>query len=237
MTASFLSFRHAMTIRAIVLTLFVAPLGAQSLAGRVVGVADGDTITVLDATKTQHRVRLNGIDAPETGQPFSTVSKQHLSDLVFGQAVTVVGSKRDRYGRLVGTVIVGTTNANLEQLRAGFAWYYREYASDVAPENRPIYEAAEANARAGRVGLWRDPAPVAPWAHRNPSAVSPTAGVPRGLVSAPVAGGRVIGNRNSHIYHVPGCRSYNDVAERNRIYFSSEAEAQAAGFRKARNCG
>jgi hypothetical protein len=137
----------------------------------------------------------------------------------------------------VGTVIVGASNANLEQLRAGLAWYYREYAADVAPENRPLYEAAEAEARAARRGLWGDLSPQAPWAWRSgePASVA----TPRGLLSATPAAtvGRVIGNRNSNIYHVPGCRSYNDVAERNRVYFATEAEARAAGFRKARNCG
>jgi endonuclease YncB( thermonuclease family) len=130
----------------------------------------GDTLTVLDASKLQHRVRLNGIDAPETRQPFSQVSKDHLSSLVFGQDVIVVGSKVDRYGRLIATVIIGTTNMNLEQLRSGLAWYYREYAADVPVALRPTYEATEAEARAEKRGLWRDPQPIAPWAFRNPGA-------------------------------------------------------------------
>lgn len=230
--------------------LLVAPAAAQdALHGRVVAVADGDTITVLDTGNQQHRIRLNGIDAPEDGQAFSNVSKANLSELVFGRDVIVVGSKTDRYGRLVGTVIVGATNANLEQLRAGLAWYYRDYASDVSPENRPLYEAAETGAREARLGLWRDPSPQAPWAYRGgepPPASAPAAvatasttsqpAQPLGLIATPAPRGRVIGNRNSNIYHVPGCRSYNAVAERNRVYFNTEAEAQAAGFRKARNC-
>jgi endonuclease YncB( thermonuclease family) len=231
--------RRAITTAAGLAAFLTAAIGAQTpgVTGRVVAVADGDTLTVLDASKQQHRIRLNGIDAPESGQPFSTVAKAHLSDLVFGRDVTVVGSKIDRYGRFVGTVIVGARNANLEQLRAGLAWYYREYAGDVAPENRLLYEAAEAEARAIKRGLWRDASPQAPWAWRG-GEPAPVA-APRGLLSAtPTApAGRVIGNRNSNVYHVPGCRSYNDVAERNRVYFATEAEAQAAGFRKARNCG
>lgn len=224
-------------IAALVVALFSGAVLWADVRGRVVAVADGDTITVLDADKRQHRIRLNGIDAPETGQPFSQVAKTNLSDLVFGKDVIVIGSKVDRYGRLVGTVIVGTTNANLEQLRSGLAWYYREYAGDVAPENRPLYEAAEAEARTDRRGLWRDGTPQPPWAFRGGEPVPSVA--PRGLLGSPspVEAGRVIGNRNSNIYHVPGCRSYNDVAERNRVYFATEAEAEAAGFRKARNCG
>lgn len=207
------------------------PVSADELRGRVVGITDGDTITVLDASRQQHRVRLNGIDAPESGQAFSAASKTNLSDLVFGQDVVVVWSKLDRYGRIIGTVVRGPVNANLEQIKAGLAWYYREYASDVSPENRPLYAAAEAAARTARIGLWRDPNPQAPWAYRNPTTA------PAPLIAQPgQQRGTVIGNRNSGIYHVPGCRSYNDVAERNRVYFNTEAEARAAGYRKALNC-
>jgi deoxyribonuclease-1 len=79
---------------------------------------------------------------------------------------------------------------------------------------------------------------VAPWAYRNPPAQAAepsTSAVPRGLLT-PQTAGRIIGNRNSRIYHLPGCPSYNAVAERNRVYFSTEAVASAAGYRKARNC-
>jgi endonuclease YncB( thermonuclease family) len=119
------------------------PLAAHNLHGRVVGVADGDTLTVLDDHHLQHTIRLNGIDAPESGQAFGQVAKRHLSTLVFGQDVLVIRDKVDRYGRLVGTVRRGETNANLEQLRAGLAWYYRQYASDVPVELRSAYASAE----------------------------------------------------------------------------------------------
>lgn len=213
-----------------------------ALRGRVVAVADGDTITVLDASNTQHRVRLNGIDAPETGQAFSQVSKTHLSDLVFGKIVDVAWSKIDRYGRLIGTVAIGATNANLEQLRAGLAWYYHEYATDIPMDLREPYAIAEAEAKAAQLGLWRDRTPVAPWAYRHlemtaPPVAAPTPVVPRALAApTPAPTLRVIGNRNSRIYHLPGCGSYNAVAERNRVYFATEADARAAGYRKAGNC-
>ena len=79
---------------------------ADTITGRVVGVADGDTVTVLDADKVQHKIRLAGIDAPEKAQAFGTRSKQNLSDLVFGKDVRVDWDKRDRYGRIVGKVWV-----------------------------------------------------------------------------------------------------------------------------------
>src|SRR5690606_1096801 len=81
-----------------------------TLHGRVVSVHDGDTITVLDAKQFQHRIRFNGIDAPELGQPFSQRARQHLADLVADQDVTVDWTEMDRYGRILGTVTVGTTN-------------------------------------------------------------------------------------------------------------------------------
>jgi endonuclease YncB( thermonuclease family) len=232
--------RYALVLL-ILANLALAP-ARQELHGRVVRIADGDTITVLDAANQQHHVRLNGIDAPETSQPFSAKSKAHLSGIVAGKDVTVVGSKLDRYGRLVGTVIVGATNANLEQLRAGLAWYYRQYASDVAPENRPLYEAAEAQAKAAKIGLWSDAAPVAPWTFRHEPAASATTPAPtaRALMAprAPTVAvdQHVIGNRRSHIYHLPSCRDYGRIAAKNQVPFRTEAEAQAAGYRKAGNC-
>jgi endonuclease YncB( thermonuclease family) len=213
---------------------------AQTLHGRVVSIADGDTITILDRAHQQHRIRFNGIDAPEKTQPFSARAKAHVAELVAGKDVTVVTVKTDVYGRLVGTVMVGDVDVNLEQLRAGRAWYYREYARDVAPANRPIYEAAEAAARGKKIGLWSDPAPTPPWTFRHePHASTAAAQTAHPLMNAPSSTamqGRVIGNRRSRIYHVPGCRDYEAVAELNRVYFETEDAARAAGFRKAKNC-
>jgi endonuclease YncB( thermonuclease family) len=95
--------------------------GAATLTGKVVGVSDGDTITVLDAAKTQHKIRLAGIDPPEKAQPFGQKSKEHLSDSVFGKQVQVEYTKTDKYGRTVGKVLVNGMDANLEQIKAGFA--------------------------------------------------------------------------------------------------------------------
>ena len=95
---------------------------AATIEGRV--VADGDTITVLDDNKVQHKIRLAGIDAPEKKQPFGQRSKQSLSDLVFDKAVTVETNKRDKYRREVGKVLVGGVDANLEQVKRGMAWHY-----------------------------------------------------------------------------------------------------------------
>lgn len=142
-------------------------LHAETIEGRVVGVADGDTITVLDATKTQHKIRLSGIDAPEKKQAFGQRSKQSLSDLVFNHAVQVETTKRDRYGREIGKVLVGGLDANLEQVKRGMAWHYKAYQREQSKEDRVTYAAAEDVARGTRVGLWRDEQPVAPWEFRH----------------------------------------------------------------------
>ncbi len=140
---------------------------ADTLRGRVVGVADGDTVTVLDAQKVQHKVRLSGIDAPERSQAFGQRSKEHLSDLVFGQTVEVDFNKTDRYGRLIGKIVVNGQDANLQQLHAGMAWHYKEYEREQPPEERRRYAQAEDDARDRGVGLWKDLKPVPPWEFRR----------------------------------------------------------------------
>lgn len=140
---------------------------AGLLAGTVVRIVDGDTITVLDASKTQHRIRLAGIDAPELGQPYGKTSRQHLALLVGGKSVTVDWQKRDRYGRIVGKVLQDSTDAGLAQIKAGVAWHFKKYELEQSPEDRQAYAEAEARARAGGVGLWRDKGAIPPWEWRH----------------------------------------------------------------------
>ena len=143
------------------LLLFSFSLFAGEITGRVVRVADGDTITVLDAAKTQHKIRLQGIDAPEKSQAFGQRSKQHISDIVFGKSVTVTWDATDRYGRILGTVWLDGKDINLQMVRDGFAWHYKRY------DSTPAYAQAEADARASRRGLWADPSPIPPEQFRH----------------------------------------------------------------------
>lgn len=149
------------------LGLLLCLTAAQSMAalivGRVVGITDGDTITVLDARHVQHKIRLSGIDAPEKSQPFGQRSKENLSAWVFDRHVTVETEKTDRYGRSVGKIVLNGIDINLEQIKQGFAWHYWKYASEQPEGERHRYGQAEKAARAQRAGLWRDAAPVAPW--------------------------------------------------------------------------
>lgn len=166
----------------IFLLLLAPPLAcAAQLTGRVVGVVDGDIITVLDAGKKERKVRIAGIDAPEPAQPFGNRSKQHLSYLVYDKTVDVEYKKYDRYGRIVGKVMVAPSgscldvqhdcpkalDAGLAQIVAGLAWHYKEYQRDQSPEDREKYAAAEAGARKKRQGLWRSAKPVPPWEFRQ----------------------------------------------------------------------
>jgi len=144
-------------------------VNADVISGRVVGVADGDTITVLDSTNTQHKIRLAGIDAPEKKQAFGTASKKSLSDLVHGKHVEVDWSKKDRYGRTVGKVIVNGMDANLEQIKLGMAWFYIEYQNEQSVQDRQEYSGAQNYAEANRLGLWADRSPISPWDFRKQS--------------------------------------------------------------------
>ena len=151
----------------VLLLFFAVACGARQIEGKVVAVADGDTVTVVDAAKIQHRIRLEGIDAPEKKQPFGQRSKASLSDLVFGQPVTVLTEKKDRYGRNVGRILIGSLDVNLLQIRRGMAWFYRRYAGELSASDRRLYDEAEMAASAARVGLWSHPNPQPPWEFRR----------------------------------------------------------------------
>ena len=160
-----------MNVRACIVGLAVfvqcATAISTALDARVVGVSDGDTITVLDADQHQWKIRLAGIDAPEKSQPFGQQSKHILSDRVFGKQVVIETGKTDRYGRTIGKVIVAGEDVNLEQVRAGLAWHYKKYEREQSAQDRMRYARAEEDARRGLRGIWQLPAPIAPWDYRK----------------------------------------------------------------------
>ena len=140
---------------------------AETVVGRVVSVADGDTITVLDAANVQHKIRFSGIDAPEKKQAFGQRSKESLSDMVFGKTVNVETEKRDKYGRQIGKVLINGQDVNLVQVESGMAWFYRQYQRDQSANDQRRYAAAEDSARVNKRGLWRDAQPTPPWDFRH----------------------------------------------------------------------
>ena len=138
---------------------------AQSFAGKVTGVKDGDTVEVLRQTVDGPRpvtVRLHGIDAPETGQAFGTRAQQYLANRVFSKRVTVRVTDTDRYGRTVGILLKDGQNLNEDMVRAGYAWWYKKYAP-----NDAALRQGQSSARKLRRGLWADDNPVPPWEYRN----------------------------------------------------------------------
>jgi len=164
------TFKTSPTVYVFLLGVFLwQTLNAETLSGKVIHVADGDTITILDSSHQQLKIRLSGIDAPEKAQDYGQRSKEHLNGLVQGQQVIVETSKKDKYGRHVGQVLLKGQDVNLEQLRAGLAWYYREYERELTPELRQSYAKAESEAKDARMGLWSDAQPVPPWQWRHPA--------------------------------------------------------------------
>jgi micrococcal nuclease len=142
--------------------LFALASFATELSGKVVGVSDGDTFTLLLPNNSTVRIRLHGIDTPEKGQPFGENAKQYTSSLIFNKQVKVKQTDTDRYGRIVGIVTnPEDINVNEALLKAGMAWHYKKY------DDNPMWAKMETESRAAKVGLWQAANPVPPWVWRN----------------------------------------------------------------------
>jgi endonuclease YncB( thermonuclease family) len=162
------------------LLLPAGPILADTIAGRVSDVSDGATVSVVDMAGVRHKVRLAAIDAPDFRQPYGKESKQHLSALVLGKEVRVEWRKQDRYGRIVGKLMLQTPpcatcpktlDAGLAQLEAGLAWWDRESRREQSLSDQGYYEYAEFDAKSRRIGLWQDAAPMPPWEWRKKNQV------------------------------------------------------------------
>jgi endonuclease YncB( thermonuclease family) len=141
--------------------VLAGPAAASEFKGRVVGITDGDTITVLHDHRAE-TVRLVGVDAPEKRQPYGDRARRFTADLAFDRTVTVLTTGRDRNGRLLGEVVLPDGRSlNQELVRAGYAWWFRRYSRDVTLAR------LESEAREGRRGLWAAEAPQAPWEYRG----------------------------------------------------------------------
>ena len=136
-------------------------LNALELKGKVIAVTDGDTIKLLTQDKVTHKIRLLDIDAPEKSQPFGNKSKENLSNYIFGRYVTVEYKNIDRYQRILGTVYYQGEDINIQQVKDGFAWVYKQYS------NKIEYYKAEVEAKATKRGLWMDNNPIEPWNYRK----------------------------------------------------------------------
>jgi endonuclease YncB( thermonuclease family) len=149
--------------RFVCLLILLAPLSvsAAEWSGTVVGISDGDTLTVLNADKRQVKIRLVEIDAPESKQAFGTQSKQSLSDICFKKPVVVDDHGTDKYKRTLGRLTCDGIDANTEQVKRGMAWAYKQYLTDQSIAD------LEEQAKAAGVGLWADAEPTPPWEFRH----------------------------------------------------------------------
>jgi micrococcal nuclease len=191
--------------------LFISQAHAAEYPARVVGITDGDTLTVLTAEKRQVKIRLASIDAPESGQDFGTRAKQLASSMTFGKPVTVIERDTDRYGRTIADILLPDGRSlNRAMIGQGMAWWYRKYAP-----GEKVLTQIEDQARQERRGLRSQPAPLPPWDWR------------KGQGRATAAG--VIGNRRSHVYDQANCPAPVRMREANRVLFAMAADAEAAG--------
>jgi len=142
-------------------------VNAKTIEGLVVGVADGDTITVMDQQKNTYKIRLQGIDAPEKKQAFGEKSKQSLHDLVHGKQVRIEYDKEDKYGRIVGKITLDDLDICLQQLVLGMAWHYKKYQNEQSVADRVFYNDAELKSKSLKLGLWADETPTPPWEFRK----------------------------------------------------------------------
>lgn len=221
-----------------------------AFTGRVSGVSGGDTLTVVDTKDQPRKVRLAGIDAPEPGQEFATAAREFLSGLVLNQSVTVLGRRFDTDGRLVAQVFLLGRDVSHSMLWAGMAWHDKEFQEEQTKEDRKRYSEAEKFARGTKENIWGQAKPVSPWEYRKdhpaPKETEQTliltqlnqpARPAASAAAMPAPSVEIVGNRNSKIYHWnPGCPDFSKISEKNRVAFSSKAEAEAAGYRAARNC-
>ena len=147
---------------------------ADTVAGKVIGVADGDTVTILvvtDTAKTPRKIRISGIDAPEKAQAFGAVAKTAMSDMAFGKEAVAECRTVDRYGRSICLVRVGQLDVGLSMIEQGLAWHYEKYANTQPREEAVSYAVLETASRVAKRGLWRDLdtalPPVPPWDWRR----------------------------------------------------------------------
>jgi endonuclease YncB( thermonuclease family) len=219
-------------IFAIILSLSTTTKGwcDDSWQGKVVGISDGDTITVLNGGIGE-KIRLYGIDSPEIGQDFGKKAKSFTSGQVFGKMVTVVPIDHDRYARTVAVIYAAPNEESLNEsiLRAGYAWLYSKYCKAQFCSDWIKMEQA---AKESGIGLWSQKNPVAPWVSRTRKSTSNS--VPGLDSNSPATETIYHGNTQSHIFHSAGCKHFNCKAC--TASFSGRDEAITAGYRPCKAC-
>lgn len=209
---------------------------AAEISGKVVHVADGDTITVL-AEGRENKIRFNGIDCPESSQAYGPEAREATAQAVLGNKVTIRSFRLDKYGRTIGDVILPDGSIlNRTLVEIGACWWFRKYSSDESLGR------LEGEAKAAKRGLWANDHPIPPWEYRHLKNIGEEATEtiqprPMPSISQSAAPSKQIrGNRRSKIYHRPDCPDYDRISPRNRVPFGSATDAEQAGYRVAGNC-
>ena len=202
---------------------------AESFTGQVVGISDGDTITVLTSGNRQIKVRLYGVDCPESKQAFGTRARQFTGSQVGGKTVQVQVEDRDRYGRTVGIVTTQDGKVlNRELLAQGFAWLYSSYCKASFCRD---WKALEQQAQKSKLGLWVDKSPIPPWEFRR----AMRSGSSKVQDSRkPAYATSYSGNTSSGIFHSPSCKYFR--CKRCTASFTSRDAAIRAGYRPCKIC-
>ena len=223
--------------RVIVFTILAAlclasVAAAATFSGKVVGITDGDTITVL-VNRAPVKVRLYGIDCPESHQAYGTQAKKATSALAFGKVVFVEAIDRDRYGRTVGVVTLpGKVNLNQELVKQGMAWWYRQYA----PSSRDLPK-LEDQARKAKIGLWSQPNPIPPWDFRKggstPAAIAPAPSPAQAPAQPAANADTVYVTAKGKAYHTATCPDLTNSKTKHPI---PRSEAISRGYRPCKTC-
>ncbi|MDB5340948.1 MAG: micrococcal nuclease, partial [Planctomycetaceae bacterium] len=183
-----------------------------------VHIADGDTVNLLVGKETI-KIRLDGIDAPESKQAFGTRSKEALAKLIAEKNVIVHKSGEDRYRRTLGTIYLGQTNVNQQLVSDGWAWHYKKYSQDKQLAD------LETKARGAKVGLWADPNPLSPWDFRarQKEKTQPQAETADAEAERP-ANTKYWLNTSSNVRHNPSCANFQNT-KKGRFCTATEGKA------------
>lgn len=222
--------KHIRLYLFLVLSLLIPSISfSTTIFGKVISVADGDTITVLTPQNQQIKIRLSAIDTPEKGQAFGQKAKDFTSSMVAGKNVSIEPETIDKYGRSVGMVFINGSNLNEKIVKQGYGWVYRQYCKGAFCADWLQYEK---QARETGIGLWADKEPTPPWEWRHEQKSDGNiSGIGTSVTSST---GIYHGNQNSHVFHGSSCRDYN--CKNCVVIFGSVEEAVKAGYRPHREC-
>ena len=158
----------------IIILFFISTYSFADFSGEVLRIVDGDTIDVLDGNNQKLRIRLLGIDAPESEQYFGYESSVYLKKILNGEFVTIISKPNKNkpytlgyYRRVIGKIVLNGKDINLEMIEKGMAWHFKKYQKSQPIKDRYSYNKAENEARKKNVGLWLGKNPLAPWTWRE----------------------------------------------------------------------